>query len=88
MARVLCFGICMKTRGIGCECCRGWSGVPWANGCRLDGSWGARFMANQRLREGVSLPRRPKKHSIAVLCVDVKKTFGADLVRVYCALWP
>ena len=27
------------------------------------------------------LPRRPKKHSIAVLCGDVKAIFGADLVR-------
>ena len=30
---------------------------------------------------GMSLPKRPKKHLIAVLCGDVKATFGADLVH-------
>ena len=67
-----------------------------ANGCSVDDSWGAWFMANRRLWEGMSLPRRPKKHWIAVVCGDVKETFGVDLVRaavrqgetMYCALRP
>ena len=32
-------------------------------------------------KKKMSLPKRPKKHSMAVLCGDVKATFGADLVR-------
>ena len=31
---------------------------------------------------GMSLPRWPKKHSIAIVCGDGKATFGADLVCV------
>ena len=37
-------------------------------------------MANRRLWGGMSLPRRPLEHSIAVLCSDLKATFGTDLV--------
>ena len=37
-------------------------------------------MANQRLWEGKSLPRRPMEHSIAVLCGDLEATFGTGLL--------
>ena len=52
-------------------------------------------MANQCLWRGMSLPKRPMEHSIAVLCGDLKATLGADVVCVavqqgktmYCELW-
>ena len=41
-----------------------------------------RFRANWHLWEGESLPRRPMKYSIAVLCGDPKATFGTGLVCI------
>ena len=40
------------------------------------------FMASRRLWEGVSLPKQPKKHSIAASSGELKATFGTDLVCV------
>ena len=50
-------------------------GPAWVSP-RVRGSW-----LTGTYGRGMSLPRRPKKHSIAVPYSDVKATFGADLVR-------
>ena len=55
----------------------------------------ARFRANRHQCEGESLPTRPMKHLIAILCGDLKATFGTSLVcaavqqgkTMYCELW-
>ena len=52
-------------------------------------------MAKRRLWEGEELTRRPMDHLIAVLCGDLKATFGTDLVcaavqhgkTMYCESW-
>ena len=66
------------------------SGLRWGVYPRVQGSW-----LTGAYGRGKSLPRRPMEHSIAILCGDLRPTFGTDLVcaeleqvkTIYCESW-